>query len=65
MSDVKRTCGTCVSFDDGSCMNLVSEPVEADWRCDSHETQAEYDADVKAIEVFRTRIGLPPNRDTL
>ena len=43
-------------------MNGVLGPVNPGDCCEYHETQAEFDADVRAIARFRVRLGLPPQR---
>lgn len=55
----RRRCGNCCSGVDGICTNLVQTEFNPNDVCDQHETQEEFDADVKAIALFRTRIGLP------
>ena len=58
---MKRTCSNCCSYDQkGGCMNGISGPVSPGDRCKDHETQEEFDADVRAIRLFRKRLGLPP-----
>lgn len=56
----RRTCSTCCASVDGACINLVSGPYDPGARCNLHETVAEFDADVAAINRFRAAIGLPP-----
>lgn len=55
----RRTCATCCSFDNGDCMNGLGDVNPGD-RCGQHETAAEFDADVAALERFRIAIGLSP-----
>jgi hypothetical protein len=56
--DTKRTCATCCSFDEGGeCLNGLGRREPGD-RCDDHETVAEFDADVAALQRFRISIGL-------
>ena len=60
---MKRTCSNCCSFDaPNTCTNGLMEPIDPGDRCEHHETQAEFDADVRAIARFRQRLGLPPQR---
>lgn len=58
---MKRTCANCCAYDaKWGCMN--GAPITPDCCCDEHQTQAEFEADVQAIERFRVRIGLTPRR---
>lgn len=64
----RRTCGNCVAFYKGECMNMVSiktgdgqyEQPTPGCCCSEHKTLAEDQADDAAMALFRTRIGLPP-----
>lgn len=60
---IKRTCATCCSSLDGMCINMLSMPYDPRGSCDMHETEAEFNADLEALERFRVAIGLPPRRD--
>lgn len=60
-----RRCGSCVSFDDGLCLNLVRftglDRIPAEFEgCQDHETPEESQRDINALTRFRVRIGLPP-----
>jgi len=55
----RRRCGNCCSGVDGICSNLVQGDFDPEAVCDQHETQEEFDADVEAIKLFRSRLGLP------
>lgn len=57
-----RTCATCCASAEGECMNLVAVPYDPGNRCERHETEAEFTADVEALKRFRVSIGLPPWR---
>lgn len=60
---MKRTCSNCCSYEASEgCMNGITYPVQPGDCCEHHETQAEFDADVRAIARFRVRLGLPPQR---
>lgn len=61
----QRTCSSCCSFDEGACNNLIDGHISPDGVCTNHETDAEFDSDVRAIQVFRARLGLPRQRTYL
>lgn len=56
---VRRTCSNCVAFDNGECLNGLGD-VEPGDCCATHETVADYEADVAALQRFRVAIGLAP-----
>lgn len=60
---MKRTCANCCAYDARwGCINGIYDAAQPNACCAQHQTPAEFDADMQAIDRFRIRIGLPPRR---
>lgn len=60
---MNRTCANCCAYDaQWGCVNGIHDAAQPHICCAHHQTPAEFEADVQAIERFRVRIGLTPRR---
>jgi hypothetical protein len=60
---MNRTCANCCAYDaQWGCVNGIHDVDQPHICCAHHQTPAEFEADMQAIERFRVRIGLTPRR---